>query len=155
MFRLDVLKARRWACAVVEDELERDAAAQLAQTCAAHSVVAGWSLEIPWEPGLWTPAAHRFAVSATGFTALSKDAYLGSCFVLVEDESRFSVTSDGDLYWMLAGPQTFVEAALGMSVETQLQNFSRLVKAYAGSLAGQRLAAAQLDAVAACAAVRT
>ncbi len=153
VFCFDVLKARRWACVAVEDELENGAAARLAQACAAHGLVAGWSLEIPWEPGPWTPAAHRFTLSATGFTALSKDAYLGSCFVLAEDESRFAVTSDGDLYWMLAGPQTFVEAALGVSVETQLQTFSRVVRAYDGSLAGQRLAAVQMVAVAACAAV--
>lgn len=156
VFRLDVLKARHWACVAIEDELEDDAAAQLAQACAAHGLVAGWSLEIPWEPGTWTPAAHRFALSSIGFQALSKDAYLGSCFVLAEDESRFAVTSDGDLYWMLAGPRTFVEAALGVSVETQLQTFSRVIKAYAknGSLAGQRLAAAQTVAVVACAAVQ-
>ena len=154
VFRLDVLKARCWACVAVEDELEGDAAARLAQACATHSLVAGWSLEIPWEPGPWTPAAHRFVLSSTGFTALSKDAYLGSCFVLAEDESRFAVTSDGDLYWMLAGPQTFVEAALGVSVKTQLQIFSRVVKAYDGSLAGQRLATVQTVAVAAYAGVR-
>lgn len=154
MFRSDFLKARRWACVAIEDELERDAAVQLAQTCAAHGLVAGWSLEIPWKLGTWTPAAHRFALSSTGFQALSKDAYLGSCFVLAEEESRFAVTSDGDLYWMLAGPRAFVETALGVSIAEQLHKFGKLAEAYAtnGSLAGQRLAAVQAVAVASCAA---
>ena len=155
VFRLDALRERRWACVAIEDELEGDAAEQLACACARHGLVAGWSVEIPWKPGIWTPAAHSFALSAADIQALSKNAYLGSCFVLAENEGCFAITSDGDLYWMLAGPQAFVETVLGVSIEAQLQVFNKNVGLYAGagSLAGQRLAIAQAVAIAACAAI--
>ena len=98
------------------------------------------------------PAAYSFALSSADIQTVSKDAHLGSCFVLSENEGRFTITSDGDLYWMLAGPQAFVEDALGVSVEVQLQTFSKNVDLYAdaGLLVQQRLATAQAVAIAAC-----
>lgn len=153
VFRPDVLKARRWVCVAMEDELERETAARLAQACAAHGFAAGWSLEFPWEPGDWVPTANHVALSPAGLEAVSKDVCIGSCFVLVEALDRFAVTSDGDLYCMLAGPRPFVEAALGTTVEAQLLAFGKNVEDYGASGArfGSILRAVQAVAVAACA----
>ena len=152
IFRLDALQVRGWVCVAIEDELQDEAAFRLATACADEGFVSGWSLEVPWTPGNWTPGAHRFALSAAGFVALSKEAYIGSCYLLADDRGGFAVTSDGDLYWMLAGPRMFVEAAIGRSIEAELQAFGRNADAYGGpaTKVGQTLHAAQSVAIASC-----
>ena len=152
VFRLNAVQARAWVCVAIDDELEGKAAERLARACTAFSFTSGWSLEIPWTPGGWTPGAHRFVPSAPEFVAMSKGAYIGSCSLLMDDAEGYAATSDGDLYWMLAGPRAFVEEAIGRSVEAEMEAFGRSVDAYGGeaTIAGRVLCAAQSVAAAAC-----
>jgi hypothetical protein len=155
VLRSDLLKARRWACVALEDELEGDAVSRLAQACAAHGFLSGWSAEIPWAADGRTPATHRFAISARAFQFLSKDAYIGSCFVLAETAGGFALASDGDLYWMVAGPIGFVEHAAGQPIGDALTRFGRTALSYGNTVAGSRLAEVQAVALAACGAAQT
>ncbi len=145
VFRLSVLQAHRWVCVALEDELDSEAARKLAEACAAAGFVRGWSVEVPWTTEQHVIASHRLPLTADAIQSVTRDAYLGSCYVLGEEADGFAVASDGDLYWMLAGPRNFVEASIGHSVAAQLSAFDKLVASYNPheSLAGKRLAAAQ------------
>ena len=150
VFRADALVPLGWVAVAVEDELEGDAAARLAQACIEMGPTSAWAIELPRPPANWTRSAFRVPVTAEGLEAVGKDGLIGSAYVLVEDASRFAVASSGDLYWMLAGPRKFIEAALGASVTELHKTFRKVVDIYGGeaTLAGQRLGAAHAVALA-------
>jgi len=130
MFRLGELRRRHWVCVAVEDELVDEAASRLASACAERGFAEIWSVELPSSPAIPTTDVRRTKLTVESIEELRNDIYLGSCYVLIEAQGRFAVATDGDMYWMLAGPRDFVEAALGCRIETQSIRFRAVVEAY-------------------------
>lgn len=140
-----MLEKHNWVCVGIEDELEGEAASKFARACANANFVNGWSLEIPWDSKQENVSSHYLSFSEKSIKNLTKGEYIGSCYIIVEDLSRFVITSDGDLYWMLAGPRRFVEEVIGHSIEVQLNIFEKSVATYNGreSSAGKILMVVQ------------
>ena len=145
VFCSSFLKLHQWICVGIEDELEGEAVCKLAKACADAGFTHGWSVEIPWNAEQEIVASYQHRLTDIDIKSVTKNAYLGSCYVIVEESLQFAVASDGDLYWMLAGPQAFVEASIDCSVKMQLSAFDAVVASYNShkSLAGERLAIVQ------------
>ena len=145
VFRLDALRRKRWVCVAIEDELEGEATDRLGAACLGAGFGHGWAVEVPWSAEHTVSDAWRLPLTPAGLRTVAKDVLIGSGFVIGEMSNRFAVASSGDLYWALAGDPAFVEAAVGQTLQAQLDEFESSVAAYssAGSLAGPRLAAVQ------------
>ena len=151
VFRLDALRQKRWVCVAIEDELDRGSAAMLGAACIEAEFGHGWAVEVPWSAEDKVSAAYHLPLTPEGLETVARDVLIGSGFVIGEMSTRFAVASDGDLYWALAGDPAFVEAAVGQTLQAQLDKFERVVTAYnSGSdpqdrwrLAGSILAAVQ------------
>lgn len=142
IFRLEALASRDWVCVAVEDELTGSAARQVAVACADAEFTKAESIDIPWEQRL-TPIVPRLHdMTASDLESLRWDHFIGSCYVTIETMGRFAIATDGDAYWMLAGPLAFVEAAIGCPIAIQVERFQQVVAAYSrdpASILGARL----------------
>ena len=153
VLRLSLLQSRRWACVALEDELEGEAAARLAHACSAAGFQSGWAAEVPWTAGERVPDICRFDVSTRAFQTVSKTLYIGSCFVMSEAGGGFALASDGDLYWMVAGPAAFVERAAALPIDEAVARFGAFAANYASTtLPGSILRTVHATVVAASAA---
>ena len=151
VFRLDALRRKRWVCVAIEDELDGEATDRLGAACLRAGFGHGWAVEVPWSAEHTVSDAYHLPLTPAGLRTVAKEVLIGSGFVIGEMSTRFAVASDGDLYWALAGDPAFVEAAVGQTLQAQLDEFERVVTAYnSGSdpqdrwrLAGSILAAVQ------------
>ena len=151
ILRTDVKKERNWLSAAIEDELMGPCTVRLAAACAEAGYRSAWSVEIPWNSAQSIVDASRLSLEAETIEKLTREVCLGSCFLLVEDDQRFAIASDGDLYWMIAGDRRFVEAAIGNTIERQIEIFGEVARKYSegSSLAGPRLTAVHTATIAA------
>lgn len=102
-------RKRRWSCVAFEDELEAQASKKLSIACKRHGFGTGYWLELAWTPSDRKPLAYGSDFSCDSIEGVSREKLFGSGFFMNELSSHFAVASDGDLYWILAGPIGFIQ----------------------------------------------
>lgn len=97
-----------------------DTADALGSACQAYGLHGGFVVPLPDEPR----CCYRTDFTSASFSALSNVDVIWTQFIVLDENQRCALLCD-DLFNTIAGPRSFVERALGMSVRDAMSQFLR------------------------------
>jgi hypothetical protein len=144
-FERHFLERRGWYAAVVTEELTPEDAERVAAACGRFGYGLATVLDIDhFDPD----SIYRIKLGAEALASL-EETFLTPSYLLVEENERFMIVSDGDYYWSIAGKIDFLKACVGGSLSAINEEFARTAKKYeeSGASVGTWLSRVAREAV--------